>query len=109
MNDIEVQTNETIYTATANVKTDKAVRYLKALCNHFSRKVEASYDGNHGAAHFPFGECTMEATDDSLLIQVSALNEEMFGRMKFVVADHLIRFSGEDGLAVLWVDTAVPQ
>lgn len=30
--------------ATAHVETGKASRYLKALCNHFDRKVTASYD-----------------------------------------------------------------
>ena len=106
MDNTEVQTNETVYAATANVKTDKAVRYLKALCNHFKRKVEASYEGNHGVAHFPFGKCTMEATDEALLIQITAPSEEMFGRVKYVVADHLVRFSGEDELVVDWVNTA---
>ena len=106
MNNIELQTNETVYAATANVKTDKAVRYLKALCNHFSRKVEASYEDNHGVAHFPFGECTMEASSKALLIQVSTPSEELFERVKYVVADHLVRFSGEDELVVDWVDAA---
>ena len=93
--------------ATASVATDKGLRYLKALCNHFNRKVEASYSGNLGKVNFPFGECIMEATDAALLIDISSPTDEWFERTKFVVADHLIRFGEKDELKVEWMDTAV--
>ncbi len=32
----------------------RAERYLKALCNHFNRKVTASYKGNRGMVHALF-------------------------------------------------------
>ena len=94
-------------TATASVQTDKSLRYLKALCNHFNRKVEANYSGNLGKVTFPFGQCVMEATEDALLIDVSAANDEWFERTKFVVADHLIRFGEKDDLTVEWADRSV--
>ena len=94
--------DEIVRTASAQVQTDKAMRYLKALCNHFKRKVEASYEGNHGVAYFPFGKCAMEATDEALLIEVFAPSEELLGRVKFVVADHLIRFGEKDELQIEW-------
>src|SRR5690606_39963199 len=34
--------------AQGQVKTEKAQRYLKALCNHFSHKVQASYSDDRG-------------------------------------------------------------
>lgn len=91
-------------TAQAQVRTEKAVRYLKALCNHFSHKVQASYDENTGHVDFGIGSCEMQATNDLLSFQIRCENEAGFNQVKFVVADHLQRFSGEDALQVLWAD-----
>ncbi len=91
-------------TATAEVLTDKSSRYLKALCNHFDRKAEARYDDNSGHVKFPFGECTLHASEKALLLQVVAESETMFARVKHVVADHLIRFGTKEELVVEWVD-----
>lgn len=91
--------------ATAQVNTTKAARYLKALCNHFDRKANARYDDSSGHVQFPFGECTLRATEDALLIQVVAESETMFARVKNVVADHLVRFGVNEELLVNWVDS----
>lgn len=107
MNETKQIENSAQRMATARVETDKGLRYLKALCNHFNRKVEASYNDNLGEIKFPFGDCAMEATDDALLIEVVASNDELFARTKAVVADHLVRFGEKDELKVVWVDTAV--
>jgi len=90
--------------AQATVETPKAERYLKALCNHFSHKVTAEYNDNHGTVQFGFGTCEMDATPGELAIRIQAEDEVNFTRVKYVVADHLERFSGEDALKVLWVD-----
>lgn len=90
--------------ATAQVDTPKASRYLKALCNHFDRKANARYDDNSGHVQFPFGECTLQATENALLIQVVAESETMFARVKNVVSDHLVRFGVNEELVVDWVD-----
>ena len=89
-------------TAHSNVTTDKAERYLKALCNHFNRKVTAEYNDNRGTVNFGFGECEFDASSSELVIRIQAENEENFARVKFVVADHLERFSGDDALKVQW-------
>ncbi len=107
MNETKQIENSAKSSATARVETDKGLRYLKALCNHFNRKVEATYNGNLGKVMFPFGECLMEATDEALLIDVTAADAASFVRTKAVVADHLIRFGAKDELTVVWVDTAV--
>ena len=39
----------------ATVQTEKADRYMKALINHFSRKVNAAYSGNAGYVECGFG------------------------------------------------------
>jgi len=88
--------------AQATVQTPKASRYLKALCNHFNRKVTAEYDDNHGTVQFGFGTCEMDADDQQLVIRVQAEDDENFARVKYVVSDHLERFSGDEGLRVQW-------
>lgn len=88
--------------AQARVATPKASRYLKALCNHFDRKVEAHYDDESGHIHFPFGDCELRAEAEELLISVSAADETMLARLKDVVADHLVRFGNKEELVVNW-------
>ena len=89
--------------ATARVETPRASRYLRALCNHFDRKVQAEYDDNEGHIHFPFGECELRAEADALLITVSADSEVRMARTRHVVADHLLRFAQKETLQVDWV------
>jgi len=89
--------------ATARVETPRASRYLRALCNHFDRKVQAEYDDNEGYIHFPFGECELRAEADALLITVSADSEVRMARTRHVVADHLLRFAQKETLQVDWV------
>ncbi len=99
------QTAVAPHKATAQVETAKASRYLKALCNHFARKVTASYDDDYGRVQFPFGDCELRATTNALLITVTAVDETMFVTAKAVVADHLVRFGEKEELTVNWVDT----
>lgn len=91
-----------MYKAQTTIETAKASRYLKALCNHFNRKVTAEYDDNQGTVNFGFADCQMTATDDRLSISVEADSDENFGRAKYVVSDHLERFSGDEALKVIW-------
>lgn len=89
--------------ATARVVTPKASRYLKALCNHFNRKVDATYDDNSGHVEFPFGVCDLQADDEALLMTVTAESDSMLERLQAVVADHLVRFGNKEELQVQWV------
>ena len=90
--------------AQAQVKTEKASRYLKALCNHFNRKVTAEYNDTQGSVQFGFADCVMVATEDALGIRIQADNAENFERVKYVVSDHLVRFGNNESLDVTWVD-----
>lgn len=92
--------------AQANVQTEKASRYMKALCNHFNRKVTAEYNDERGTVQFGFGYCEMQADDNALSIQIQADTDENFERVKYVVADHLVRFGTNDELVVNWIDEA---
>lgn len=88
--------------AQTTVRTPKASRYLKALCNHFNQKVTATYTDNEGTVQFGFADCTMRADDNALTIHIEALTDEDFARVKFVVSDHLERFSGDERLTATW-------
>lgn len=89
--------------AQAQVETPKAERYLKALCNHFSHKVQAEYQDTHGTVNFGFGGCEMDAQDGRLAFRIQADDAETLERVKYVVADHLERFSGDEKLQLEWV------
>lgn len=90
--------------AMARVETKKPSRYLKALCNHFNRKVTATYSDDHGYVVFPFGECRMQVAGDYLELHVSANSDARLTRTKHVVADHLVRFGNKEELEVHWVE-----
>ena len=89
----------------ATVPTPNASKILKWLCGHFKIKVPAEYNDVSGHIDFPFGVCTMTATDEALLIHVQAPDSESFDRIKLVVADHLERFGHKESLQVTWQDT----
>ena len=92
------------FAAEASVETPKAVRFMKALCNHFGHKVTAEYTEQQGTVQFGFGHCEMNADENALSFHIAADTEENFNRVKSVIASHLERFSGEDALQVQWVD-----
>jgi hypothetical protein len=91
--------------ARATVETQKADRYMRALCNHFARKVTAEYEGNHGTVQFGFGNCEFDVTDNALNILVQAEDNERLAQVKDVVGGHLERFAASaEALTVEWID-----
>lgn len=88
----------------ARVETQKASRYLKALCNHFSRKVTAEYTDDRGTVQFSIGRCEMRSEPEHLILRVEAEDAERLAGVKSVVADHLVRFAPNESLQVNWVD-----
>lgn len=93
-----------IRTVKATVKTENAGRIIKTLCNHFARKVDASYEGNNGRINFPFGDCQLTAQEDALLINIEAESDTLLDRAKYVVGDHLIRFAPKEEIVLEWVE-----
>jgi hypothetical protein len=87
---------------TATIETTKAERLMKALCNHFARKIQAGYEGDKGYVQFQDGRCELVATDNSLTLQVEADHAEQLSRLKQVVTDHLLRFAPGEDLQVNW-------
>lgn len=90
----------------ADIKTDKAERLMKALCNHFARKITARYEGDKGYIEFGDGKCEITVTSDTMKLQVEAENADNLARVQRVVVDHLLRFAPDEELQVNWKDPA---
>ncbi|WP_282339344.1 MULTISPECIES: DUF2218 domain-containing protein [Pseudomonas] len=93
----------------ARVPTAQASRNMTRLCKHFRHKVSVNYDERQANAAFPFGLCRMRAEADALLLDCQAESGEALARLQFVLADHLLRFSRDERLAIEWQDGANPQ
>jgi len=93
----------------AVVPTPRAARNMTRLCKHFAHKGDVRFDEVHAQIDFTFGSCRMLATPDRLLIDCQAEPGEAEKRLRFVIADHLQRFSGEEALQVDWQDGALPS
>lgn len=90
--------------AQATVETHKASRFLKALCNHFNRKVTAEYSDAHGIVQFGWADCQMDALENQLVINVQANDGENIDRAKAVIVSHLLKFAPNESLDVVWIE-----
>ena len=84
------------------VKTEKGGRYMKALVNHFSRKVEAIYDGNFGSISFGFGRCSIEAQDNSLIFTAESDTQPKLHQVEGIIDSHLKRFMQDESITLEW-------
>ena len=75
---------------------------MKALVNHFSRKIDASYQGNHGSISFGFGRCEIEAQSDSLVFMAESDNSSNLSRLEGVIDSHLKRFMQDEEVTLNW-------
>ncbi len=95
-----------MHVAEAQVRSDRASRYLVQLCKHFAHKTTADYDEVRGRVDFHPGLCVMHATENWLTLRCEALSAPDLHRVKDIVADHLVRFAWQEELAVVWNDDA---
>ena len=79
--------------ATANVPTANASRYLQQLCKHWSHKLDVAFDERAGTVRFQDAVVSMSASDQGLSVTVEASNEEIRDRIEGVVQSHLDRFA----------------
>lgn len=86
----------------ATVSTEKGARYMKALVNHFSRKIDASYEGDRGSISFGFGRCEIEAQTDSLIFVADSDNQSNLNRLEGVIDSHLRRFMQDEEVTLNW-------
>jgi hypothetical protein len=120
-------------TAEAQVRTDRPSRYLVQLCRHanqlgrhrFARlpahvtddpearhdmpaNVEAEWSDSHGVVRADGGNCTLQATPDTLILRLEADDEENLRRLQDMITRNLTRFSRRDPLTVDWVRPETP-
>jgi uncharacterized protein len=88
----------------ATIETDKAERLMKALCNHFARKIAARYEGNKGYIEFQNGKCELTATSTALMFQAEAENAEGLTHVMQAVSKHLLRFTPGEDIPFNWKD-----
>jgi hypothetical protein len=84
--------------STSSFTTDRASRYLQAMCKHFAHKVEVGYDRERGWAAMPYGSLKMHTGDGSLHFEIEAADEVMLERMKAVIDAHIVRFAFREKL-----------
>jgi uncharacterized protein len=88
----------------ATLETNKAERLMKALCNHFARKITAWYEGNKGYIEFQGGKCELTASSTELTFQAEADNAEGLTHVMQAVAKHLLRFTPGEEIPFNWRD-----
>ena len=89
---------------TASIKTGKAERLMKALCNHFAHKVTARYEGDKGYIEFGDGKCEITATSITLKFQAEAETAEGLDHVKRAVVKHFERFTPGEDIQIIWED-----
>ena len=88
----------------AALETDNAERLMKALCNHFARKITARYEGNKGYIEFGDGKCEITATSSTLTFQAEAEDVDGLDHVKRAVVKHLQRFTTGEDVQFDWKD-----
>ena len=102
--------------ATANVPTAHASRYLQQLCKHWQHNLAVTFTPEHGTVSFPKdargaaweGDAlvTFDAGADALSVRIDASSAAHAEAMKEVVARHLDRFAFREApLAFDWKPT----
>ncbi len=102
MSDSDQQTTERPSTAKAEVRTDKASRYLQQLCKHFAHRCEVAFDAQSGSITLPLGVCSLEAGEGVLRLAVTAGDAAQRDQLEDVIARHLLRFAFREELEVVW-------
>ncbi|WP_120993033.1 DUF2218 domain-containing protein [Stutzerimonas urumqiensis] len=93
----------------ACVPTPRASRNMTRLCKHFGHKTQVQVDEHRAHVDFAFGRCRMYALPDRLLIDCEADAGEAEARLRYVLDDHLLRFSGEEALQIDWQEGPLPD
>ncbi len=86
----------------ARFETERASRYLKALCHHFGRKVSAECSEEEGWVEFPIGRCELKASDSELVISLKAENQSKLKQLENIVGSHVDRFAFRENPNLVW-------
>ena len=88
--------------ATAIVQTEKALRYMKAMINHFGSKVNATYEDDKGYVDFGFGRCEMHSNETTLTLRAMGKDDREVSGVKQIIGSHLVRFAKNEEISVSW-------
>lgn len=77
---------------------------MKALCNHFARKINARYEGNKGYTEFGDGKCKISTTSRTLTFQAESHTAEGLEHVRRAVGNHLGRFTPGEEIQINWKD-----
>lgn len=86
----------------ATFKTERAKRYMQALCHHFGRKVDASCEDTNGWVEFPFGRCDMAIANHELEFHARAKDADALEQVVRIVTSHLDRFAFRENPDLNW-------
>ena len=86
----------------ASVSTDRSRLYMKRLCKHFQRKVEAQWYDNFGKVTFEEGVCFLAAHEHALEMRCEAQTSNELLEVIDTMERHLIRFMRKDSLVIEW-------
>ena len=91
--------------ASADVRTVNAARYLRQLCKHWSHKLEVDLAETHGTVGFGFGRAEFWAGKTALAVTIAGGDVAARDRLKTILAEHLDRFAFREApLAFDWRD-----
>lgn len=85
-----------------SVATPRAPELLPRLCRHFAKKASATWDERRGEVEFPWGRCTLDASDDALSFHCSAADEASLAQVQNVLDLHIGMFSRKEPLRIAW-------
>lgn len=88
-------------TATADIPTPNASRYLQQLCKHFGHKIPVEFTPTAGHIAFPFGTCRLAAEDGHLTLEAEAETPHI-DKLTRVIGDHLSRFAFRENPTLTW-------
>lgn len=84
------------------IQTPLAASYLKRLCKHFSQEIPVEYGETEGIAHFPFGQCRLQAEAQVLSFHCQAEDATALARLQEVIAKHVVMFTHRNPMTVTW-------
>lgn len=95
--------------ANTRIATTNGERYAIQLCKHFRHKVTADYADRIGDVDFKFAKAKLVASDDAIEMSCEADDVVNLGRAKYVLEDHLLRFSWREQLQpIAWDGPETP-
>ncbi len=89
-------------TREGSVTTPRAPELLPRLCRHFAKKVQSSWDERRGEVQFPWGHCSVEASDTELSFHCRAADEAALAQVQNVLDLHVGMFSRKEPLRIVW-------